>query len=117
MWKVAALLDLANCYRPGVQWLFHILAPTATAAYLGVAGLMVALLLSASAPGATLAAGLLKLTGLVLFFGLAGTCIWLWMRHNWAILVVPLLGIASQVAIVQAGNALLSWTIQFGPAP
>jgi uncharacterized membrane protein len=100
-----------------MRWLFHILAAAATAAYLGLDGLMVGLLLSASAPGAALAASLLKLVGLTLFFGLAGICVWLWMRRNWAILVVPLLGLALQVAIVEAGNELLSWTIRFGPAP
>ena len=100
-----------------MQRLFHTLAATSTVACIALSGLLLALLLSASAPSAPLAALLLKLIGVALFLGLAGTCAWLWMRHKWAVLIMPIAAVASQVAIVQAGNALLSWTIQFGPAP
>jgi hypothetical protein len=100
-----------------MTWIFHILAAIATGAHLLLGGLLFALLLTASAPESPLVAVLLKAVGLILFMGFAGACAWLWARRNWAILFVPLAGVASEVAITYAGNNLLSWTIQFGPAP
>ncbi|MDQ3688844.1 MAG: hypothetical protein M3406_02180 [Chloroflexota bacterium] len=97
--------------------LFGVLAAASTLITIGLGGLMLALLLSASAPSAPLAASLLKFLGLALYFAIGGSCVWLWMRHKWAVLVMPLVAVTSQLAVVQAGNAFLSWTIRFGPAP
>ena len=94
---------------------YNLIATVATIAYVVVPGFVALfLVLGARSPTNGLAVIALKVVLGACFGAGLVACIYLWSARSWAVVAVPFIGLAAQLALNWFGQTVLHWSVSMG---